>query len=93
MFKAHKINYKKTLMKEFRKANECRDIAWLWIAEMIFSELMYRFSISPLKTKEYFIELNKMIPKLFWKNKSAELSNITLWGKEEQWGGTIFARY
>ena len=41
-------------------------------------------SLSHQGSKVYFIELNKVIPKLFWKNKSAELANITLWREKEQ---------
>ena len=81
----HDKNYK-TLMKEIKEElNKCRDIPYSWVGKLNIVKilavptLIYRFNSVPIKILvSYFVDINKLIVKFFWKGKRLRLANTIL---------------
>ena len=81
----HEESYK-TLMKEIKEElNKCRDIPYSWVGKLNIVKilavptLIYRFNSVPIKILvSYFVDINKLIVKFFWKGKRLRLANTIL---------------
>lgn len=84
-------NYK-TLLKEFKDLNKCKDILRSWIRRLniaktsISSKTIYRFNVLPIKTLMVFFYRNRIIhPKIQMESQGILKSHKNLEKEDERW--------